>query len=928
MSDTACFLPYLRRGLAAAITSKDHAGTLPLGATVTARVTVNGKLATRAVRLRGPGQVIGIDPGEILRVEPAPGSAEVETNYFPYLELRTPDLPWAFTPAAPDDQGRLRPWLVLVVVEQQPGVGLGPKAGALLPVLTVGGEALPVIELPDLSVFEDWAALAHVQSAVPSAEIAEKLVTEPEHFRARILCPRRLRASRSYLACLVPAFEAGRQAGLGLPFADTVSGAWSNKTPSIDLPVFYSWTFSTASEVGDFEMLCKRLKPANERLELGIHPLDITDPGILELNADDATQPFTAPVVVDFVGAMKDIGVPEAEWDANHQLQFQETILTLLNAGADRRDSNPDDPEESDPVVSPPLHGAWQAQQFTVPDAGWLRAVNQDPVRRAAAGLGARVVRKHQEAFMAAAWDQAGQIREANADLNRSRLAVEISRSWATRIGALDDGNLVQATIRLQAFMLHGSSTVRKTLQESAVPTGLISSAFQRATRPGTPLARAWNSREVTTARLPGQCTSAFLGATSPNGVATCLAFAGPKLEVSTGTLSLSGRILTSPPNTVSRLAPGVIESGLDVSDVPVTVRGSLDPLSAVRAGVVARIPTLAGTIDRDGSLEPILPQGELVTRIRVGPVFEDALLWKLHEIDPEFLIPGVKDFPDNRVRLVEANQNFVGAFLIGANHEMSRELLWREFPADLGATFFRRFWDHSDPSKDDIVPLDQWDATRGIDWNMLNTCGATLDATILLIRGDLLRRYPDVHIFLVKGKWDTTQDKAVPVEAEALVFPQQDPVSGDWLVPVDEATALEPEFFGTLADGMNFYGFSLSSALVRGKGTESSPGWFVTFEEQALEPRFGMDLSPGAEGKAPVNWNDLAWQHMVATRSAFDGLHYASLGTVPAHWNGIDTHGPVAAPATWGRNGSHAARATFQRPFRMLIHAEKLVPG
>ena len=36
---------------------------------------------------------------------------------------------------------------------------------------------------------------------------------------SRLLCPRRLDPSTDYLACLVPAFELGRKAGLGLPIA-------------------------------------------------------------------------------------------------------------------------------------------------------------------------------------------------------------------------------------------------------------------------------------------------------------------------------------------------------------------------------------------------------------------------------------------------------------------------------------------------------------------------------------------------------------------------------------------------------------------------------------------------------------------------------------------------------------------------------------
>ena len=59
--------------------------------------------------------------------------------------------------------------------------------------------------------------------------------------------------------------------------------------------------------------------------------------------------------------------------------------------------------------------------------------------------------------------------------------------------------------------------------------------------------------------------------------------------------------------------------------------------------------------------------------------------MWSLVELSPELLLPGVDLFPNNAVRVVETNPAFVAAFLAGANHEMTRELLWREYPADIG---------------------------------------------------------------------------------------------------------------------------------------------------------------------------------------------------------------------------------------------------
>ena len=42
---------------------------------------------------------------------------------------------------------------------------------------------------------------------------------------------------------------------------------------------------------------------------------------------------------------------------------------------------------------------------------------------------------------------------------------------------------------------------------------------------------------------------------------------------------------------------------------------------------------------------------------------------------------------------LLETNNRFIEAYLVGLNHEMARELLWREYPTDQRGTYFNSFW-------------------------------------------------------------------------------------------------------------------------------------------------------------------------------------------------------------------------------------------
>ena len=178
----------------------------------------------QVVELLGPEHVLGLGPGQVVREEPRPDSADVEDNYFPFVELATADLPWLLTPAAPDAQGRLRPWLVLVVVREQEGVSLTTRGATALPVLRIEDPAVPAAELPDLA--DSWA-WAHVQSLVPAADVEAAVAAGTGEVVARIVCPRRLVPRAAWRACLVPAFAGGVARGLGAEAAgNALAPAW------------------------------------------------------------------------------------------------------------------------------------------------------------------------------------------------------------------------------------------------------------------------------------------------------------------------------------------------------------------------------------------------------------------------------------------------------------------------------------------------------------------------------------------------------------------------------------------------------------------------------------------------------------------------------------------------------------------------------
>ena len=206
MADPAnhIFLPWVAPGMAATLpdTATERLAT-DQKATVSLTVgfLVNGTPVSKTARLHGPGDIAGIDPLQIVRVEPRPATPDFEPNYFPLIEFDRPDFPWLFSPLKADGQGRLRPWLCLVVVRKQPGVVLRPATTQPLPVLEIAAPARPGDELPDLAESHLWA---HAQvTGAGRTELKTVLDSQPAKNVSRLLCPRRL----------LPSTARGRRAG-------------------------------------------------------------------------------------------------------------------------------------------------------------------------------------------------------------------------------------------------------------------------------------------------------------------------------------------------------------------------------------------------------------------------------------------------------------------------------------------------------------------------------------------------------------------------------------------------------------------------------------------------------------------------------------------------------------------------------------------
>jgi hypothetical protein len=125
---------------------------------------------------------------------------------------------------------------------------------------------------------------------------------------------------------------------------------------------------------------------------------------------------------------------------------------------------------------------------------------------------------------------------------------------------------------------------------------------------------------------------------------------------------------------------------------------------------------------------------------------------------------------PPNTLAIVEPDAAFIEAYMVGLNHEMARELLWRAFPTDQRGTVFSRFWDRrgavattvSPVPERDIPSIDQWHASANLGENL---AGGGASLVVLLIRGELLQRYPGATLYAHRARWKRDQQGAIIVE-------------------------------------------------------------------------------------------------------------------------------------------------------------------
>lgn len=811
------------------------------------------------------------------------------------------------------------------------------------------------------------------------------LKANPDQAVSRMLCPRKLEANTTYYCFLIPAFEVGRLAGLGakgdlIDLHEAQKAAFGSNHPNdgdhqkyIDhFPFYYEWQFMTG-DVGDFESLVRKLVPREVDRRVGKREMDVQQPGYGVVHGAGAIH---NDGVLMLEGAMLPPRVtPEPDREAYpwsitaSESEYRTKLAQLINLSENLRKAtfSPDqfygtnpfgytDPAEKiedDPIITPDLYGRWHALKDTL-DASlgainfnntWLYEANLDPRSRSVAGLGVKHVKNNQEKLMDKAWSQLGEVIEANRKLKWGQLSKQICHAAYKKHIASNKAEHVNAmTAKLFKRIKVGDTTAYKQIKGSALSNATQSYAYRKIERPQSPLMKrldpnndifTQNSLRISLAN--GSLKSVEEKTFSADQSTILLSNVNAAVEVIANYSVTTPKFATMQPK-VSEFTPN-IESEVRFHSAVKTYQNYFEEANwqGVKAAPTINLTDLTQQVilkidprfviprriyDRIRIPGYTIPPADKIVPVMAHPKFQDLMYEAARDLGTDYLIPNLDLIPNNSITLLESNQKFIEAFMLGVNHEMGRELLWREFPTDQRGSYFQQFWDSVDAINldgDSDVDL----AKKNLDIREIHTWltdtelgthsprpGAESGLLILVIRGDLLKKYPDTVIYARKAVFPEGSDHAtVP-----RVFAEQDDVLEN------EIIKRYPLFSARIEPDIHFLGFKLTAEEVRGDRNNSKPGWFFVIQERPGEIRFGVDVAD-ANSQPPATWNDLS-----QSNAAFNGIYLNATNNavVPS---GADGNLINERPVEWGFNSTNMAQILYQNPMLLAVHGDEMIP-
>ncbi|NOQ70573.1 MAG: hypothetical protein GQ574_01140 [Crocinitomix sp.] len=1022
------FLPWLKKGMGNKIEEPETSGAPVEPGAAIERAKINVKLnitgqsaggpttipIDKEINLIGPGDIVGVNTSAIVKNDPKDKTTDFEPNYLANIQFYDEDFAWRYTPAKANANGQLRPWLFLVVLKESEFSFEDPTYN-ILPSITILDAGATATFLPKHTELAAWAHV-HINDKLGDTETEDHLVAvsnmearlaeNPNLGTCRIMCPRKLEANTNYHAFVIPTYETGRLAGLGVDPAAVAlipaqTASWgtahaADAEPN-RFPIYHNWSFDTG-EGGDFEHLVRLLKPQPVDNQVGRRPMDLQDAGFgLNYETDIVVEGETVvKTTLSLEGALT---VPESEGEAypypeNDGADFRRRLQDLVNMDEDLKAEGDLDltdniyalPGEEavfgggvlndDPIVTPPLYGRWHFlekkaninnDEADAASANWFHELNLDPRNRVIAAVGTNVIQESQDVFMHEAWEQMGDVIDTNKKVHWAQLSSETSNAlFKKHISSQPNEKALALTGKMKRRLknVDTGKTYYQEEKESKLPLAVEDKSFRRIMRPAGPIMKKIDPSQLINKteaghdlvnRLDNAGVTAAINKAAPHAtwvtVSTLLPMDGGIVSGvgtalynfnltgigDTGMFTIDNTTEANPFRTAIDAYTTYFNA--DNWETPeAKVAFEIEKAIEIKAAIEPRKTQLSRvykTIISDGPGEAL----ERIVPAMAHPIFNQPMYEAVRDLDHQLLIPNLNLVPTNSISLLQTNPKFIESYMVGLNHEMGRELLWREYPTDQRGTYFQQFWNPSDNLNSDGLAADlfeesNYDITKIHTWTKTTNLGTHKDGgetvkPVLLIRGDLLRKYPNAVIYAIKAEWQEDEGTGLPI----YTLPRR-PKTG---------TEVYPMFNAKIDPDITFFGFDLTIPESKGDdpaalqvivddtiaaaieaGTSpiiavaglgvGDPGYFFVLKERPGEARFALDVDPGDDPDL-ASWNDLHWGKLSSTETI--GLTEFT-GAGPAD----------AEDITWdaNMNAAEMAMVLYQNPVMVCVHAREML--
>lgn len=882
----------------------------------------------KQITLFGPGDLLGINENLISRIAPATNTNNFEPALTPFIEFSEPDFLWRFSSLQTPDKKNWIPWITLIILKTENGKEEGEfvkvqQTDKLLPPTI---QLKPNTILPDLKESWRWAHVHQLDIAVSSPEQISKIFkSAPGKAVCRLLSPRKLKPQVKYHAFLVPAFKIGAEAAMGITngVEDRTLLTWEHPAAGtgIVLPYYFDWEFGTGTE-GGFEFLVKKLKPT-ELENMGTRSIDCSNPGYgmeeegLELKLEAALKSLDTDI--------QPWGMDSTDESDPLSKEKQEALANLLNKREEKIERENGE-TETRLRVTPPVYGEWYAAMEGVSlkvnpqnRSHWLDELNLDFRHRAAAGLGVQFIKDNQENLMKAAYEQLSKVKHVNQELNLGRFGREVSTAMYNRLNRMDPTQLFKIALPVQNKTTYQpGKTIGSFLANSSITNNLFKVKANKYFSKMKVSEANQAFKPVNNSQL---VSSGFtvLGMKNPqHKFDTKISKAVKAAEVEIWPADMVQKTISSldPKATIESRMGNRIARFRRIEKAATTPDASEDVLHPIKWYPEFHRPMYHFL--RDLSQEYILPGLENVPQNTVGLLqtnrrFIEAFMVGLnHEMASELRwrefptdLRGsyFRSFWDTSIYSVDDNEkelffktnvakklleeihtkygdnydtlpNIEATYHIGDPNDIEKEI------ADTYESAMEKWLLTRDEDKD-VEKLSDWERNSRLGDNpvkgKLNNQEENQNQLVLLVRGELLQKFSNTLIYLVKKKPDGKPELSL------------------------NSSRTHPIFEGALPPDIVFIGFQINKT--------QAADYFVVFEERMTELRFGLD-EPG-EGSSPgTDENNFSWAHFpnLTGEGYLDGLQ------------------PTIFSEKWN-DAAYISKVMLQKQVRAAIELETLIP-